>query len=131
MVAVRFVVGEQLTQRLASLRPRRAIEEKEEKTHAHNAKIHRNRRHGRCFAWGGLHQPRASRRDRAGRGARSGRRMPVLAAAAPTLANGGIAPDLGSITYEMKEDVLWADGKPLTAAAVFTWRPEWRRARAR
>jgi peptide/nickel transport system substrate-binding protein len=48
--------------------------------------------------------------------------MPVLAAEVPTVANGGIAPDLGSITYKLKEDVLWADGTPLTADdVVFTW----------
>jgi len=45
-----------------------------------------------------------------------------LGAEIPTIENGGIAEDLTSITWKLKEGVLWSDGTPLTAAdAVFTW----------
>ncbi len=48
--------------------------------------------------------------------------LPVLAAAVPTLENGGIAADLTSITYALRPDVVWSDGSPFTAAdVVFTW----------
>ncbi len=48
--------------------------------------------------------------------------VPVLATEIPTLENGGISEDLTTITWTLKEGVLWSDGTPLTAAdAVFTW----------
>ena len=51
-----------------------------------------------------------------------GNLLPVLAVEVPTLDNGGIAPDLKSITYKLRPDVVWSDGTPLTADdVVFTW----------
>jgi peptide/nickel transport system substrate-binding protein len=48
----------------------------------------------------------------------------ALAAEVPTLENGGIAPDLSSVTYKLKEGVVWSDGEPFTAKDVkFTF--EW------
>ena len=52
-----------------------------------------------------------------------GNLVPVLAAEIPTLENGGVSQDLASITWTLKEGLLWSDGSPLTADdAVFTWR---------
>ncbi len=49
--------------------------------------------------------------------------VPDLAAAVPTLNNGGVAPDFMSITWTLKEGLLWSDGSPVTADdVVFTWR---------
>ena len=51
-----------------------------------------------------------------------GELVPVLAAEIPTLANGGVAEDLTSITWSLKEGVVWSDGSPFTANdVVFTW----------
>ncbi|WP_425052452.1 peptide ABC transporter substrate-binding protein [Psychromarinibacter sp. S121] len=51
-----------------------------------------------------------------------GNMVPWLAADIPTLENGGVAEDLKSITWTLKEGIVWSDGTPLTAAdAVFTW----------
>lgn len=48
--------------------------------------------------------------------------VPKLAAEIPTLENGGVAEDLMSVTWTLKEGVVWSDGTPLTANdAVFTW----------
>ena len=48
--------------------------------------------------------------------------VPVLAAEIPTLENGGISEDLTSITWQLRDDVLWSDGSAFTAAdVVFTW----------
>lgn len=48
--------------------------------------------------------------------------VPNLAAEIPTLENGGFAEDLMSITWTLKEGVLWSDGTPLTADdLVFTF----------
>ena len=48
--------------------------------------------------------------------------IPVLAAEVPTLENGGIAEDGTSVTYKLKEGVVWSDGEPFSAADVrFTW----------
>ena len=50
--------------------------------------------------------------------------IPVLAADVPTVENGGIAEDGRSVTWTLKENVLWSDGEPFTAADVaFTF--EW------
>jgi peptide/nickel transport system substrate-binding protein len=50
----------------------------------------------------------------------AGNLVPVLAAEIPTLDNGGVTED--SITWKLKEGVLWSDGTPFTAAdVVFTW----------
>ena len=49
--------------------------------------------------------------------------VPALAAEIPTIENGGVAQDLMSITWTLKEGLLWSDGSPLTADDVaFTWR---------
>jgi peptide/nickel transport system substrate-binding protein len=51
-----------------------------------------------------------------------GELVPYLAEEIPTLANGGISADTTSITWKLKEGLLWSDGTPVTAAdAVFTW----------
>ncbi|MBX3011364.1 MAG: peptide ABC transporter substrate-binding protein [Caldilineaceae bacterium] len=48
--------------------------------------------------------------------------VPTLAAEIPTLENGGISEDLTTITWKLKEGVVWSDGTPFTAAdVVFTW----------
>jgi peptide/nickel transport system substrate-binding protein len=48
--------------------------------------------------------------------------VPVLAAEVPTLQNGGVARDGLSVTWRLKRNVQWHDGKPLTADDfVFTW----------
>jgi peptide/nickel transport system substrate-binding protein len=48
--------------------------------------------------------------------------IPVLAAEVPTLENGGVAEDGSSVTYKLKEGVVWSDGEPFSAADVrFTW----------
>ena len=41
-----------------------------------------------------------------------------LAAEIPTLDNGGVANDLRSITWKLRDDVVWADGTPFTAEDV-------------
>jgi peptide/nickel transport system substrate-binding protein len=41
-----------------------------------------------------------------------------LATEIPTLANGGVAADLKSITWKLKPGVTWSDGTPLTAEDV-------------
>ena len=51
-----------------------------------------------------------------------GEMVPFLAAEIPTVENGGVAEDLTSITWKLKEGVTWSDGTPFTANdAVFTW----------
>lgn len=48
--------------------------------------------------------------------------VPALAEEIPTIENGGHAEDLMSITWTLKEGVMWSDGTPVTAEdAVFTW----------
>ncbi|GIK74913.1 MAG: ABC transporter substrate-binding protein [Chloroflexota bacterium] len=48
--------------------------------------------------------------------------VPALAVEVPTLENGGVSEDLMSITYKLKDGIVWADGTPLTADDfVFTW----------
>src|SRR5262249_9647003 len=41
--------------------------------------------------------------------------VPILAAEVPTLQNGAIARDGLSVTWRLKRNVAWHDGKPLTA----------------
>ena len=48
----------------------------------------------------------------------NGIRIPVLAAEIPTLENGGVAADLRSATWKLREGVKWSDGTPLTAHDV-------------
>ncbi len=46
----------------------------------------------------------------------------VLAAAVPSVDDGSVAADLTSVTFTLKEGVLWSDGEPFTANDVlFTW----------
>ncbi len=45
-----------------------------------------------------------------------------LAAEVPSLENGGVAEDGMSVTYKLKQGVVWSDGEPFTAEDVkFTW----------
>lgn len=44
--------------------------------------------------------------------------VPALAADVPTLDNGGVAADSTSITWNLKEGVVWSDGTPFTAHDV-------------
>jgi peptide/nickel transport system substrate-binding protein len=51
-----------------------------------------------------------------------GNYIPILAAEVPTIQNGGVARDGLSVTWKIKRNVQWHDGKPLTADDfVFTW----------
>src|SRR5690606_39016010 len=47
-----------------------------------------------------------------------GEMVPRLAAELPTLDNGGIAEDLRSVTWKLREGVTWSDGSPFTSADV-------------
>ena len=48
--------------------------------------------------------------------------VPILAAEAPSLENGGVAKDGLSVTWKLKQGVKWHDGKPFTADdCVFNW----------
>lgn len=49
--------------------------------------------------------------------------VPYLAADIPTVENGGVAEDLKSMTWKLKDGLKWSDGSPVTANdAVFTWK---------
>ena len=48
----------------------------------------------------------------------SGRQVPVLLARIPTRANGGISSDGRTITYVLRPNVRWSDGRPVTSADV-------------
>lgn len=51
------------------------------------------------------------------------KKVPILATEIPTVENGGIAEDYRSITWHLRQDIVWSDGTPLTAAdVVFSWR---------
>jgi len=53
---------------------------------------------------------------------KDGKLVPFLAAAIPSLENGGVAKDGKSVTWKLKQGVKWSDGKPFTAAdVVFTY----------
>ena len=46
----------------------------------------------------------------------------VLAKEVPSLDNGGISEDGLTITYNLRDDILWSDGEPFTCEDVlFTW----------
>jgi peptide/nickel transport system substrate-binding protein len=48
--------------------------------------------------------------------------IPVLAVEIPSTTNGGLTPDGKSVTWRLKKDVGWHDGKPFTADdVIFTW----------
>ncbi|MGB3572660.1 MAG: peptide ABC transporter substrate-binding protein, partial [Phormidesmis sp.] len=47
---------------------------------------------------------------------------PILAAEIPTVDNGGISADNTTVTWQLKDGVLWSDGEPFTADdVVFTY----------
>jgi peptide/nickel transport system substrate-binding protein len=49
--------------------------------------------------------------------------VPALASEVPTIENGGVSSDLMSITWKLKEGLLWSDETEVTAEdVVFTWR---------
>ena len=48
----------------------------------------------------------------------NGGMVAALAAEIPTVENGGVAADLLSITWRLRDDVVWSDGSPFTAADV-------------
>lgn len=51
-----------------------------------------------------------------------GELVPWLVDEIPTVGNGGVSEDLTSITWVIKEGLLWSDGTPFTADdVVFTW----------
>src|SRR5262245_20299725 len=51
-----------------------------------------------------------------------GNLFPVLAAEIPSLQNGSVARDGKSVTWKLKPNVAWHDGKPFTADdIVFNW----------
>ena len=54
--------------------------------------------------------------------AADGSLVPRLAAEIPSLENGGVAEDGLSVTWKLREGVIWHDGEPFTAADVaFTY----------
>ncbi len=51
-----------------------------------------------------------------------GNLAPILAAEIPSVQNGGVSKDGKSVTWKLKKNVTWHDGKPFTADdCVFTW----------
>ncbi len=51
-----------------------------------------------------------------------GNMVPWLAEEVPTVENGGVSSDLKSITWKIKDGIMWSDGSPLTSKDVqFTW----------
>ena len=52
----------------------------------------------------------------------TGAMVPWLAEEVPTVENGGVAADLTSITWRLKDGLLWSDGTPVTSEDVkFSW----------
>jgi len=48
--------------------------------------------------------------------------IPILAKEIPSVANGGIAADYKSVTWKLKDGIVWSDGDALTADdVVYTW----------
>lgn len=48
--------------------------------------------------------------------------VPYLAVEVPTKENGGIPEDMTTITWKLKDGLVWSDGTPVTAEdAVFSW----------
>ncbi len=47
-----------------------------------------------------------------------GEMVPFLAEEVPTVANGGVSEDLTSITWKIKEGLVWSDGTAVTSADV-------------
>ncbi len=51
-----------------------------------------------------------------------GNRVPILAVEIPTHENGGISEDYTSITWKLRDDIVWSDSSKFTANdVVFTW----------
>jgi peptide/nickel transport system substrate-binding protein len=51
-----------------------------------------------------------------------GNLVPILAAGVPAIQNGGLAKDGLWVTWRLKKDVAWHDGKPFTADdLIFNW----------
>jgi peptide/nickel transport system substrate-binding protein len=51
-----------------------------------------------------------------------GNLTPILAAEVPSIQNGAVAKDGKSVTWKLKKNVVWHDGKPFTADdIVFNW----------
>src|SRR5438874_11816159 len=51
-----------------------------------------------------------------------GNLVPMLAAEIPETENGGVSQDGKTVTWKLKKDVQWHDGKPFTADdVVFNW----------
>ncbi|MSU89150.1 peptide ABC transporter substrate-binding protein [Rhodobacteraceae bacterium 2CG4] len=48
----------------------------------------------------------------------AGNMVPVLVTEIPTIENGGVSEDLTTITWTLRDDILWSDGTPLTAEDV-------------
>lgn len=53
-----------------------------------------------------------------GRYDQTGALIPYLAQDIPTVGNGGVSADLKSITWKLKDGLLWSDGTPVTSADV-------------
>ena len=53
-----------------------------------------------------------------GRYDETGALVPYLAAEIPTVENGGVSEDLKSVTWKLKEGLVWSDGSPVTSADV-------------
>ncbi len=49
---------------------------------------------------------------------KDGKPVPVLAAEIPSLDNGGVSKDGMSVTWKLKQNVVWSDGQPFTAEDV-------------
>ncbi|MBU2960065.1 peptide ABC transporter substrate-binding protein [Citreicella sp. C3M06] len=53
----------------------------------------------------------------------TGALVPILAETIPTVENGGVAEDLKSVTWTLRDGLTWSDGTPVTAGdAIFTWK---------
>ena len=51
-----------------------------------------------------------------------GNMVPWLVDEIPTVENGGVAEDLTSITWKLKDGLVWSDGSPVTSEDIkFTW----------
>ena len=48
----------------------------------------------------------------------TGAMVPYLAESVPTVENGGVSSDLQSITWTLKQGIMWSDGSPVTSADV-------------
>jgi peptide/nickel transport system substrate-binding protein len=49
---------------------------------------------------------------------KEGNLVPFLAVEIPSLENGGVSADGKSVTWKLRRDILWSDGKPFTANDV-------------